>query len=250
MFEDPQTRQMNWPKMFRKKSLSDELSLLFSKKIQNLTVLTIIYTIRVRFFGPGESIQNGFRGGTVVAEWISLTEVKELQSACMLVSMRAPENECEEFLSYQDEQVWNELSEEMAEVPEGKRRKPSRVIQDVSNSAINHCGGFWDTLWKSEEGPAAQSAGSSGENTGECSFRESRGWVRRLCKRIERMKTLERRVLKVIPPRMSNKSGQTCETRNSLARLGMIRRLGSRGTLCEPRDSRSRLGGAGEDPSV
>ena len=29
MVRDPQTRQMNWPKMFRKKSLSDELFLHF-----------------------------------------------------------------------------------------------------------------------------------------------------------------------------------------------------------------------------
>ena len=40
MFEDPQTRQMN-PKMFRKKSLSDELFLHFSSKVQNLTVFQL-----------------------------------------------------------------------------------------------------------------------------------------------------------------------------------------------------------------
>ena len=32
-----------------------------SKKVQNLTVFSIIYMIRIRFFGPGELMQNGFR---------------------------------------------------------------------------------------------------------------------------------------------------------------------------------------------
>ena len=48
------------PKCFRTKSLSDELFLHFSSKVQNLTVFSIIYMIRIRFFGPGEFIQNGF----------------------------------------------------------------------------------------------------------------------------------------------------------------------------------------------
>ena len=48
----------------------------------------------------------------LVAELISLTEMKELQSAYMHVSMRAREKEYEEFLSYQDDQVCIELSEE------------------------------------------------------------------------------------------------------------------------------------------
>ena len=62
MFENRQTRQMNLPKIFRKKkSLSDELSLHFSSKVQNLTVFSIIYMIRIRFFVLGELIQNGFR---------------------------------------------------------------------------------------------------------------------------------------------------------------------------------------------
>ena len=33
----------------------------FSSKVQNLTVFSIIYMIRIRFFGPRELIQNGFR---------------------------------------------------------------------------------------------------------------------------------------------------------------------------------------------
>ena len=49
------------PNVSKKKSLSDELFLHFSAKVQNLTVFSIIYMIRIRFFGPGELIQNGFR---------------------------------------------------------------------------------------------------------------------------------------------------------------------------------------------
>ena len=42
------------------KRLSDELFLHFSSKVQNLTVLSIIYMIRIRFFGLGELNQKGF----------------------------------------------------------------------------------------------------------------------------------------------------------------------------------------------
>ena len=42
-----------------KKSLSDEFFIDFSK-VQNLTVFSIIYTIRIRFFGPRELFQKGF----------------------------------------------------------------------------------------------------------------------------------------------------------------------------------------------
>ena len=37
-----------------------QYSSIFSSKVQNLTVFLIIYMIRIRFFGPGELIQNGF----------------------------------------------------------------------------------------------------------------------------------------------------------------------------------------------
>ena len=47
MFENPEIRQMNQLKMFRKKSPSDELFLHFSSKVQNLTVFSIIYMIRI-----------------------------------------------------------------------------------------------------------------------------------------------------------------------------------------------------------
>ena len=47
---------------FEKDSLSDELFLLFSAKVQNLAVFWIIYMIRIRFFGPRELNQKGFSG--------------------------------------------------------------------------------------------------------------------------------------------------------------------------------------------
>ena len=50
---------------FQKNFLSDELFLHFSSKVQNLTVFSIIYTIRIRFFGPGELFRKGFSKGTV-----------------------------------------------------------------------------------------------------------------------------------------------------------------------------------------
>ena len=55
------TRQMNWFKMFRKKKkLLGRIILLFSSKVQNLAAFSIIYMIRIRFFGPGELIQKYF----------------------------------------------------------------------------------------------------------------------------------------------------------------------------------------------
>ena len=49
---------------FKKKSLSDELLLIFFESSQKLTVFSIIYMIRIRFFGPVELIQR-FSGGTL-----------------------------------------------------------------------------------------------------------------------------------------------------------------------------------------
>ena len=43
--------------MFRKKSFRTNYSSIFSSKVQNLTVFSIMYMIRIRFFGPGELIQ-------------------------------------------------------------------------------------------------------------------------------------------------------------------------------------------------
>ena len=49
-------------KCFEKKNpCRTNYSSIFSAKVQNLTVFSFIYMIRIRFFGPGELIQNGFR---------------------------------------------------------------------------------------------------------------------------------------------------------------------------------------------
>ena len=61
----------------------------------------------------------------LAAEWISLTEMKELQSACMLVSTKAREKGYEEFLSYQDGQIWKEMSEECQQYLTEKEESPA-----------------------------------------------------------------------------------------------------------------------------
>ena len=58
-----------------KKSLSDELFLHFSSKVQNLTVFSIIYMIRIRFFRPVESIQNGFRAARSLTRFVGRATV-------------------------------------------------------------------------------------------------------------------------------------------------------------------------------
>ena len=45
----------------KKKPSRTNYSSIFSSKVQNLTVFSIIYMIRIRFFGPGELNQKGFR---------------------------------------------------------------------------------------------------------------------------------------------------------------------------------------------
>ena len=50
-FQNPQIRQMNQPKMFRKKIPSrTNYSSIFLSKVPNLSVFCIIYMIRIRFF--------------------------------------------------------------------------------------------------------------------------------------------------------------------------------------------------------
>ena len=61
-FQNTQTDKRISPKCFEKKSLSDELFLHYSSKVQNLTVFfSIIYMIRIGLFGSEELIHNGFR---------------------------------------------------------------------------------------------------------------------------------------------------------------------------------------------
>ena len=47
-------------KVSKKNPSRTNYSFIFSSKVQNLTVISIIYMIRIRFFGSGELIQNGF----------------------------------------------------------------------------------------------------------------------------------------------------------------------------------------------
>ena len=50
------------PKCFEKNPFRTNYSSIFPLKVQNLTVFSINYVIRIRFFGPGELLQNGFGG--------------------------------------------------------------------------------------------------------------------------------------------------------------------------------------------
>ena len=72
----------------------------------------------------------------LVAEWISLTEMKALQSACMIVSMKAREKEYDEFLSDQDSQVWKEMSEEWQRYLMGKEESPAMRSRNKPNGTI------------------------------------------------------------------------------------------------------------------
>ena len=50
------------PHVSKKNPFRTNYSSIFSAKVQNLAVFSFIYMIRIRFFGPGELIQNGFSG--------------------------------------------------------------------------------------------------------------------------------------------------------------------------------------------
>ena len=81
MFQNPQTRQMNQPNMFRKKKNTVGRFLPpFSEKVQNLVVFSFIYMIRIRFFGPRELNQKGFSG----ARYSSLRYVFENHTECLI----------------------------------------------------------------------------------------------------------------------------------------------------------------------
>ena len=58
------------PKCFEK-YLSDEFFLHFSSKVQSLTVFSIICTVRIRFFGPGELFRGYFSGAQYSRERFS-----------------------------------------------------------------------------------------------------------------------------------------------------------------------------------
>ena len=65
---------MNLPKMFRKNPFRTNYFSIFSSKVQNLTVFSFIYMIRIRFSRPGELNQNGLgpnsiRGFSTSLKW-------------------------------------------------------------------------------------------------------------------------------------------------------------------------------------
>ena len=62
---------------------------------------------------------------SLVAGWVSEKEMKALQSACMLVSIKARDMEYDEFLSDLDNQVWKEMSEERQQYLMGKEESPA-----------------------------------------------------------------------------------------------------------------------------
>ena len=65
-----------------------------------------------------------------VAEWISLKEMKALQSSCMLVSKKAREKEYEEFFCLiRTIRCGIKIVRRMAATPDDERKKPSHVIQ-------------------------------------------------------------------------------------------------------------------------
>ena len=76
--------------MFRKRSLSDELFLHFSSKVQNLTMFSIIYMIRIRirFFGPGDLIQNGL--GTALCTTLTSTTTTTTTTTILLLFSLPP----------------------------------------------------------------------------------------------------------------------------------------------------------------
>ena len=80
----------------------------------------------------------------LVAEWISLTEMKVLQSSCTLVSMKAREKEYEEFLSSQDGQVWKEMSEESRQYLKEKEESPAVSSRHEPMMTFNTAESGWD----------------------------------------------------------------------------------------------------------
>ena len=64
---------------------SDELFLHFSSKVQNLTVFSIIYMIRIRFFGLGELIKRYFSGGTVRGDALVAAQEVGFDNLCDIV---------------------------------------------------------------------------------------------------------------------------------------------------------------------
>ena len=65
----------------KKNPFRTNYSSIFSAKVQNLAVFSFIYMIRIRFFGPQELIQNGFRAGQYAAPARVTLVIKYIASA-------------------------------------------------------------------------------------------------------------------------------------------------------------------------
>ena len=73
----------------------------------------------------------------LVSEWISFTEMRALQSACKLVSIKARQKEYEKFLADQDSQVCKEMSEEWQQYLRGKEENPDMLSRHEPKLRVN-----------------------------------------------------------------------------------------------------------------
>ena len=64
----------------KKNPFRTNYSPIFPSKVQNLTVFPIIYMIRIRFFGPGELIQNEFSAAQYRPTSLQLASLKKFSS--------------------------------------------------------------------------------------------------------------------------------------------------------------------------
>ena len=62
----------------KKNPFQTNYSSIFSAKVQNLAVFSIIYMIRIRFFGPGELIQNYFSGAQYTTVYVKMINGKTI----------------------------------------------------------------------------------------------------------------------------------------------------------------------------
>ena len=78
----------------KKNPFRTNYSSIFSEKVQNLTVFSIIYMIRIRFFGPGELIQNYFRRAQYTNIFLKSSPRKS-RFSCALQAAQTPSLHCQ-----------------------------------------------------------------------------------------------------------------------------------------------------------
>ena len=110
--------------MFRKKkkNFPDELFLHFSSKVQNLTVFSIIYMIRIRFFGPGELNQRTFPATRLF---------RRLDGGFATFRKRDGHSRKDVFLTF-DVCTWEERAEKCCDLADGGWRRLRRVGKSAS----------------------------------------------------------------------------------------------------------------------